>query len=134
MHRQLNAVILLVGLASVTFTITGHGGTVKAADWTIVWQDPAAYEKLPGEEVLLRGELEVENYGKPDVKYGRAPLRYWLWTDGRKLAVSPPRDSLLLPLDGRVVEVKGKIQTDPQGHETVWVRSIRPADTASESR
>ena len=127
------AITILMGFAAVTLTCIEPVGVARAADWTVIWDDPAAYGELPGEEVLLRGELVVENYGKPGVKYVRAPLRYWLRTDGRAMALSPPRDSFLMPLDGRIVEVKGKVKPDPKGHDTLWVRLIRPVDKGPDS-
>ncbi len=104
----------------------------EAGEWIVVWDEPAAYGRLQGDEITLEGRLIVENYGRPGERYIRAPLRYWLQTPERKLPLSPPRDSVFMPLDGKTVQIKGKLHSDPGGIETLWVRLIRVSRSEEE--
>ncbi len=121
---------IVVITAILAFTLLSSSWVVavevkETGEWIVVWDDPAAYGRLQGQEIALEGRLIVENYGKPGERYIRAPLRYWLQTPERRLPLSPPRDSVLMPLDGKTVQIKGKLQTDAGGNETLWVRLIR---------
>jgi len=122
-------------LAGITIFMVG-GLDVSAGDqtnnWTLVDGDQIGYRNAKEEEIVCQGTLTVENYGQPGVQYFRVPNNYWLKTKKEKLSLSI-QDTIFPPLDGKSVEVKGKMRTDhPSGHKRLWVGWIRLVETKAE--
>ena len=100
---------------------------LNAADdntnWLAVDGKKPHYAKVEGKEVVLKGTLIVENYGKPGENYFRPPHNYWLKTDDKKISLSI-NDAVFPKYDKKLVEVKGKY-TKNNFFMVGWIRTTK---------
>ena len=124
---------LIAGVGLLAAPDPASGGH-SPEEWTVVSGQQASYTNSAGQEIVLRGKLIVENYGKPNVSYLRVPYNYWLETGDQKVSLGI-NDRVFPTLDKKTVEVKGKMQKDQNGQDRMlvgWVRLL--SSTAAQQR
>ena len=114
--------------AALLTTCSVIGKDQPAKGWTVVNGKSTRYLNLKEKEVVLKGTLIAEYYGKPGVNYFRAPYRYWLQTKKEKIALGP-NDGIYMKLDKKAVEIKGKYlkgNTKTKRFFAGWIRVVAP--------
>lgn len=93
-----------------------------ATSWQLVAGKFPAYISSKAKEQVVRGTLVVKNVGKR--------LEYRVKTSASTFRLNPPTDGIFRPLDGKLIEVKCKMQ--PRGEIkrrsllVGWVREVVP--------